>query len=1181
MKRQTKNSITNKHNNNKHIHNVDEDDGGVQWKEDDDGDENEDDDMLQSVFSKEDNLCGQQSTTKKMTHNNIEKEVDTVFDQLQKEPLFAEIPYDPEYSSLPGSRHRERRRKRREEQKQKLLLLNKDTSSTHKDHTNQSSHKKQRNRRQRSSLVRNKNETRDMSTNLFKEQQQTNDKSSITEKDYHSPLLDDLLEELVPTTSPKKTTIQRHTHPTNHYNKNKADNDNNNKKVPINPSSPPIIEKNNNLSSNNNNKKNIDYKKITSDEHQTPTNKSFMINTSNQEKRINDDPPHMNRKQMNSSNSIATRKNDQIVPNENKKLVVEEEDFDNGIQWDNVDFDQIDNDCSTDHDLKTSNKSQQKQIITTTDADIICNGKNGILSKNQDIPGIEKDTIQTDDFDSGIQWDAVDFDTIENEAKQTIETSNSFPSKEKNNSVEDFGDFPDIDIQQFDNILNAAVATTPTNINFDDDDDKRPFGYTPYIILDISFDNSTFTKILHVQIEDDELPQSYNNILNIVLRDEWFFMSCAKGDSFHLVSRQSGSKRFIGQEELKLDSTTNTDLWIILHPHMWLTPTLISETIGCPRRAVLSNRCPSPTSSLNLSALAGSMKHELFQACLQEKNTSTQFCKNVIQNLVYNQFTKQILALPQLPTPVELVEPLHQTISQIQSFYQTYVQQSTHQLPGVHPQNQLSNFQLEHIHGIEESIVSLELGLKGNLDMTIIRRGKYFMPIELKTGHLQTIQQVHLAQLSLYTLLLKSRYSTSSEEGNCKENNNGLLLYLNDKSYKALNIQPTPAELSSLLGQRNNLAYSIHESKRRARGKLLRYEQDYIQSEEETKNENTKNPSVQDNVKEIEDGDNLVSLPELIPYSRKCEYCFSNRECMLYRATSKSSSSEGIDSFSKLQQYYTGHLHKMDFEYFKHWDSWIDLEEQSKKPAKWWLTSAEEASSNYIPFLAIDSSFSTTEDNSGSNHVTTVLKLNKKSIEKAHPNTSTSHSPISFEKGSYWILSLDKESQQKKELLQRGRKLRWVNLLCGYLQDYDDRHIFFRTNTKDWMNLQSFIKYLEKVQEGPILFRLDKSESSTSGSSILRYNLIQFMTGDISGSFSSRNNENEMKHQDDGSQNKKRRIQLLRQLVVHCRKPSFDGKRIKSMFRTSSPPCHGCHIPDLVKEYSKLNIDQRNAVSKV
>ena len=147
-------------------------------------------------------------------------------------------------------------------------------------------------------------------------------------------------------------------------------------------------------------------------------------------------------------------------------------------------------------------------------------------------------------------------------------------------------------------------------------------------------------------------------------------------------------------------------------------------------------------------------------------------------------------------------------------------------------------FSINEVYSTEEMTMCPELGLKGYVDATVEAQTKLkssgilttsLMPIELKTGHKQTLQSNHSAQLAVYTMLLRSRHGTSS--GITKNGvadgaaSSGMLLYLNDKSFNAIHIKPTLCDAKQLIGQRNDVACDTLRASR-PRGITIEYNED-------------------------------------------------------------------------------------------------------------------------------------------------------------------------------------------------------------------------------------------------------------------------------------------------------------------------------------------------------------------
>jgi hypothetical protein len=167
------------------------------------------------------------------------------------------------------------------------------------------------------------------------------------------------------------------------------------------------------------------------------------------------------------------------------------------------------------------------------------------------------------------------------------------------------------------------------------------------------------------------------------------------------------------------------------------------------------------------------------------------------------------------------------------------------------------HFLAHSVQATEEAVVCPELGMKGNLDVTVrattstLPHGNItagppqtsLMSIELKTGHNQNPQSAHMAQLALYTMMLRvrrgpSRPSTTpssqplNREATLGAGESGMLLYLNHENYRASHVSPMLNEIKSLIGQRNLVASEL-ERVSSPRGVILSYE-------DENNNEATK-----------------------------------------------------------------------------------------------------------------------------------------------------------------------------------------------------------------------------------------------------------------------------------------------------------------------------------------------------
>ena len=86
----------------------------------------------------------------------------------------------------------------------------------------------------------------------------------------------------------------------------------------------------------------------------------------------------------------------------------------------------------------------------------------------------------------------------------------------------------------------------------------------------------------------------------VLLRGEWYYTPVAAGNLIHICSLEGRYRTDILPLVLQTRCCTtlqhdddDDDLVLIVHPDLLLTPTTISETVSCTRRAILKNRLGS------------------------------------------------------------------------------------------------------------------------------------------------------------------------------------------------------------------------------------------------------------------------------------------------------------------------------------------------------------------------------------------------------------------------------------------------------------------------------------------------------------------------------------------------------------------------------------------------------------
>jgi hypothetical protein len=207
-----------------------------------------------------------------------------------------------------------------------------------------------------------------------------------------------------------------------------------------------------------------------------------------------------------------------------------------------------------------------------------------------------------------------------------------------------FDDFPDVDFDVLDKCV-AQVQSQPVEPPYvlpsvqvpvpvrnpkvsplPDSADLQFLTFSRYKVIQVDHDVHTFTKSLAVAAWDelmlheliwakaihkqDQLERFYeqNNGGNakkwpvvgyIHLRGEWYHTPVSADDTIHICSVTGLYRTDAAALPLILHtcppsgSDMNDDLLLIVHPDMLLTPTTISETTSCNRRAILKQRLGS------------------------------------------------------------------------------------------------------------------------------------------------------------------------------------------------------------------------------------------------------------------------------------------------------------------------------------------------------------------------------------------------------------------------------------------------------------------------------------------------------------------------------------------------------------------------------------------------------------
>ena len=175
------------------------------------------------------------------------------------------------------------------------------------------------------------------------------------------------------------------------------------------------------------------------------------------------------------------------------------------------------------------------------------------------------------------------------------------------------------------------------------------------------------------------------------------------------------------------------------------------------------------------AAIIGTMRHDLFEACMQQQDFSTEFAQGKADAIVRSH--SDTLVGCQYYDDARARHEVLQVLPQIRDFASKYCSfgpaPTQRLLPGAGKASTLRghgfqtdiDFTADAVYATEEAAISPELGLKGFVDATLGTTTKpsgsasptlqSLMGLELKTGHRQNPQNEHMAQLALYTLMLR------------------------------------------------------------------------------------------------------------------------------------------------------------------------------------------------------------------------------------------------------------------------------------------------------------------------------------------------------------------------------------------------------------------------------------------
>ncbi|CAK7270446.1 DNA replication endonuclease-helicase Dna2 [Sporothrix epigloea] len=366
------------------------------------------------------------------------------------------------------------------------------------------------------------------------------------------------------------------------------------------------------------------------------------------------------------------------------------------------------------------------------------------------------------------------------------------------------------------------------------------------------------------------------------LRGDWFDTPAAVKAFVHVLGDFDSSGICVIDDDRGM---------LILHPDQLLASTVVAESFGCTRRAVLQDRVKD-TGTIGPPLVYGSLVHEIFQDALLANEWSHDFLCTAADKTIHKHLEELYTIKVDIPTAREYL--LSRT-RELASWAELFINPTPKAGAIAEGRNgEKVNMCISKLLDIEEHVWSPMYGLKGNIDATVqvaMKTGKdsktLTVPFELKTGKRTSI--THQAQTIMYNLLLSDRYDIDVVYG---------ILYYSEHS-QMLRIPAVRNELRHMIMKRNDLACYVRERS--------------------------------------------VQLPAMLRNRNTCGWCFAQTSCFVYHKLADDGTAETSGMGDKFDEI-VGHLTPKHKDFFLKWEDLLTKEEMVGHKLRrelWTMLSAE------------------------------------------------------------------------------------------------------------------------------------------------------------------------------------------------------------------------------------------------
>ncbi|QUC21413.1 uncharacterized protein UV8b_05656 [Ustilaginoidea virens] len=542
-------------------------------------------------------------------------------------------------------------------------------------------------------------------------------------------------------------------------------------------------------------------------------------------------------------------------------------------------------------------------------------------------------------------------------------------------------------------------------------------------------------KILILQLDRSKITRTVH------LRGAWF-ETPARTDSYvHVIGTFSSRGQCI------IDDSKNL---LILHPDQLISATVVADSFGCLRRAVLQDRVKA-TSEASPPLVYGTMLHEIFQEALLANSWDLPFLARIIDQIVQKHVEDLYTIKVGLPTARE---HLQSKMTELSSWAKRFVSSKPQADAVVEDRNgKKANLAITKLLDVEEHVWSPMYGLKGNIDATVevaMTDGKQTrtlaVPFEVKTG--KNANSSHMAQTALYTLLLSDRYDIDIAYG---------VLYYMETS-KTMRIPAVQHELRHMIMQRNELACHVRERS--------------------------------------------VQLPPMLQNKHICGKCYAKTSCFTYHRLADNGDGETSGMRDKFDEL-VGHLTQAHRDFFIKWENLLTKEEKESQKTKrelWTMTSTEreKRSRCFSDVIIEQGSVSVDTNNPRINrfHYTFIKRNHQAGFSFMESELHAGEPVVVSDEDGHYALAIGYVTAARKQSISVAvdRRLHNSRVRQAGFHEVDNQVFASIMDVAPEGATQD--EGRGKIKEPPIRFRLDQDEFS-NGMATVRNNLIQMMANDV------------------------------------------------------------------------------------